>query len=173
VIEMSRDDLEHALDLRSAEINPEVFVAALAVQHIRRLIAHGGSDIGRPDDDCALYPQHLEIFLARAIEMTQRNRRFEGEWRKMHQTFPRMAAAWEQGQALFQQDLSRAMSNAEQMEYLSMIDFAVDCNANITARNAYPHDQALQNWAFNGYMMAWRQHYFTEEESGGEWIALK
>lgn len=165
---MRRDKLERALDLLRADLDPEVFAAALAVRHMRRLIAYGGSDFGRPDDDSALYPQHLETFLARAVEMAQRNRRFEDEWRKMHQTFPLMKAAWEQGQALFQQNLARAINDAEQMEYLSMIDFAVDCYANITARNAYPHNQALQNWAINGYMLAWRQHFFTEEESGGE-----
>ena len=46
--------------------------------------------------------------------------------------------AWEKGQILFRQDLARATSNPEEMEYLSMIDFAVDCYAYVTARNAYP-----------------------------------
>ena len=43
-----------------------------------------------------------------------------------------------------------------------MIDFAVDCYAYVTARNAYPHNRALEEWAVNGYMLAWRQHFFTE-----------
>ncbi len=45
-----------------------------------------------------------------------------------------------------------------------MIDFAVDCYAYVTARNAYHRNRALEEWAVNGYMLAWRQHFFTEED---------
>lgn len=165
---MRRDKLEHALDLLRADLDPEVFAAALTVRHMRRLIAYGGSDFGHPDDDSALHPHHLERFLARAVETAQKNKRFEHEWRRLQQAFPSMRVAWEQGQVLFQRDIARATSDPEEMEYLSMIDFAVDCYAYITAWNTYPHDRALQNWAINGYMLAWRQHFLTEEEAGGE-----
>ncbi len=159
---MRRDHLEHALDLHSADIDPEMFAAALAVQHIRRLIVNGGSEFGRLDLDAAFYPQDLERFLARAVETVQRIKRFEHEWRRLQQTFPPMKEAWEKGQVLFQEALSRATDNQEDMEYLSQIDFAVECYASVSAWNTYPHDLALQNWAINGYMLAWR-HFFTDE----------
>ena len=161
---MRRDHLEQALDLRRADLDPEIFAAALVVRHIRMLITHGGSDSGRPDDDDALHPHHLEPFLARAVEMAQRSKRFEFDWRRLQQAFPHIRAAWEQGQALFRQSLACAMSNPEEMEYLSMIDFAVDCYAEVAAKKTYPQDRALQSWAVNGYMLAWRQHFLTEEE---------
>src|SRR2546426_8331407 len=138
---MRRDPLELALDLQRADLDPEMFAAALAVRHISRLITHGGSDIGRPEDDSALHPHHLERFLARAVEMTQKTGHFEQEWRRLQRAIPHMKVAWEQGQALFQEDLTRAMGNPEEMEYLPHIDFAVDCYAYVTARNTYPHDQ--------------------------------
>jgi hypothetical protein len=42
--------------------------------------------------------------------------------------------AWEKGQALFQGDLTRAMANEEEIEYLSEVDFAVDCFAQAATR---------------------------------------
>ncbi len=158
---MHRDPFEQFVDLRQAEIDSEVFAAALAVQHIRRLLANGGSVFARPDDESALHPQHLEPFLVRAVETAQETQRFEHEWRKLQRVMARIHLAWEKGQALFQKDLARATANQEEMEYLSMIDFAVDCYANVTARKTYPHDRALQNWAINRYMLAWRQHFLT------------
>jgi len=38
---MRSDDLQACLDLRRADFDPDLFAAALAVQHIRRLIAAG------------------------------------------------------------------------------------------------------------------------------------
>ena len=61
---MRRNHLEHTLDLRSAHI------------------------------DSALHPHHLEPFLARAVETAQRIKRFEYEWRRPQQAFPRMKDAW-------------------------------------------------------------------------------
>ena len=162
---MSRDHVEDALDLRKADLDPEFFAAALAVRHIRILIAHGGSDSGRPDDETALHPHHLEAFLSRAVSEAQKSKRFEHDWRRLQQAFPHVKTAWEQGQILFRQDIARATSNSEEMEYLSMIDFAVDCYTYVTARNAYPYNRALEEWAVNGYMLAWRQHFFTEEDT--------
>ncbi len=49
------------------------------------------------------------------------------------------------------------------MEYISLIDFAVDCYAYVLAMNTYPKNQALQAWVINGYMVAWRQHFSKEE----------
>src|SRR6266566_10091991 len=40
--------------------------------------------------------------------------------------------AWQPGQALFQEDLTHAMGNQKEMEYLPHIDFAVDCYAYAT-----------------------------------------
>src|SRR5712691_9402993 len=105
---MRRDHLEHALDLHSADIDPEMFAAALAVQHIRRLIVNGGSEFGRLDLDTAFYPQHLERFLAREVETAQRIELFEHEWRRLQHAFPPMLHSWAQMQVHFQEALSRA-----------------------------------------------------------------
>jgi len=50
------------------------------------------------------------------------------------------------------------------MEYLSQIDFAADSYAYVAAFNAYPRDEALQNWVINGYMLAWREHFLKDQE---------
>jgi hypothetical protein len=65
---------------------------------------------------------------------------------------------------LFQEDLARAMTNPEEMEHLSMIDFAEDCYAEVCARKTYPHDPVQQVWATSGYMLAWWQHFLAEED---------
>ena len=85
---MSRDHVEDALDLRKADLDPEFFADAIAVRHIRILIAHGGSDSGRPDDETALHPQHLEAFLSRAVSEAQKSKKFEHDWRRLQQAFP-------------------------------------------------------------------------------------
>jgi len=161
---MSKDHLQRYVDLRRNDIDPEIFGAALAVEHIYALIINGGSECGRPEWDSALQPDHLQAFLARAVETAQKTKRFEREWRDLLRVFPRMREAWEKGQALFQEALVRAETNQENMEYLSQIDFAVDCYASISAQNMYPDNRALQAWAMNGYMLAWRKHFLDEED---------
>ncbi len=162
---MNWDHLQF-LDLRRAEIDPEVFAAALAVHYVRRLLANGGSAFAHPEDESALQPQHLTSFLARAVEMAKKTHRFEHEWCRLRRVMPRIQLAWEEGQALFQQDLARATANQQEMEYLSMIDFAVDCYAYVAARKSYPDDRVPQNWVINGYMLAWRRHFL--KNLGGE-----
>ena len=162
---MTSDDLQHCLDLRRADLDPELFAAVLAVHSIRRLIAASTSSVEWPDEEEALSPHHLEAFLARAVETATRIRRFEQEWRRLQRLAPRIQAAWERGQALFQEDVVRATSNPEEMEYLAQIDFALDCYAEVLARKAYPHNQALQTWATSGYMVAWWQHFLAEEDA--------
>src|SRR6266571_1534952 len=124
---MTSDDLQRCLDLRRADSDPELFAAAAAVHSIRRLIAAGGGRVKRPDDEEVLYPHHLEAFLARAVENAHKARRFEQEWRRLHRLMLQIQAAWERGQALFQEDLARAIVHPEEMECLSHIDFALDC----------------------------------------------
>jgi hypothetical protein len=65
---------------------------------------------------------------------------------------------------LFQEALEQAKSDQESLEYLSMIDFAVDGYANMSASRAYPDNPVLQNWAINGYMLAWREHFLKDQE---------
>ncbi len=65
---MLRGSFEEHLDLCQADIDPEVFAVALAMRHIRSLIAYGGSEFGRPDDKDAFHPDHLEGFLARTCD---------------------------------------------------------------------------------------------------------
>ena len=68
------------------------------------------------------------------------------------------------GQRLFQEALERAKRDQESMEYFSMIDFAVDCYAEVAASRIYPDQPALRNWAVNGYMLAWREHFLKDQE---------
>jgi hypothetical protein len=72
------DYIQQLIDLRRQDIKPEMFAIALAVRYVRGLINHGGSDMGRPDFESALHPEHLESFLARAVEITWRMR----AWRR-------------------------------------------------------------------------------------------
>jgi hypothetical protein len=158
------ESLEHYTDLKQNDLDPELFAAALAVQQIRKLMVHGGSEFGRPEDEEALQPQHLEAFLRHAVEYARQTKQFEQAWQALQQFVSHIKSAWEKGQARFQEDLARALSNQEEMDYLPQIEFAVDCYAYVTARNAYPNHQALQAWFTNGYMLAWREHFLTEEE---------
>ncbi len=162
---MTSDELQHALDLRRADLDPELFAAAVAVHSIRRLIAAGGGSVERPDEQETLYPHHFAAFLARAVETAHTTGHFEQEWRRLQRLVPQIQAAWERGQVLFQEDLARATANPEEMEYLSMIDFAEDCYAAVDARRTYPHDPVQQAWARSGYMVAWWQHFLAEEDA--------
>ena len=162
---MKSDDLEDCLDLRRADLDPDLFAAAVALHSIRRLIATGGGRVERPDEQEALSPHHLEAFLARAVETSKKTKRFEQEWRRLHRLVPYIHAAWERGQALFQEDLARATANPEEMEYLSMIDFVEDCYAAVDARRTYPRDPVQQAWATSGYLLAWWQHFLAEEDT--------
>lgn len=156
------DYLQHCIDLRRQDIEPELFALALAIRYIRDLINHGGSERGRPDFEVALHPESLEAFLARAVETTSKDARLAREWRQLQQLLPQAREAWEKGQALFREDLERAKSDQERMGYLSLIDFAVDCYAEVAASCAYPDNRVLQNWVINGYMLAWRQHFLAD-----------
>src|SRR6266550_764350 len=60
------------------------------------------------------------------------------EWHRIQQMLPQVKKAWEQGQKLFLEAFDQAKSNQENMEYLSQIDFAVDCYAYVSASRAYP-----------------------------------
>ena len=74
------DYFEPFIDLRRPESDPQMFVIALALRHIRRLMQHGGSDRGRPDDESAIHPHHLEAFLARAVATTWHDQHAAQEW---------------------------------------------------------------------------------------------
>jgi len=160
---MTSDDLQRCLYLRRADLDPEHFAAAVAVQYMRWLVAAGGGRVERPNEEEALSPHLLEAFLARAVETAHKTRRFEQEWRRLHRLMPQIQAAWEHGQAQFQEDLTRARINPEEMEYLCHIDFAEDCYAAVDARKTYPHDRVLQAWATNGYMLAWWQRFLEDD----------
>ena len=162
---MTRNDLPSYLDLCRPELDPEQFAAAMALHSMRRLITAGGGSVERLDEQEVLSPRHFAAFLARAVETTKRTKRFAREWRRLHWLMPQIQAAWERGHALFQEDVVRATSNPEEMEYLSMIDFTLDCYATVNARKTYPHDRVLQAWAKRGYMLAWRQHFLAEEDA--------
>jgi len=161
------DYLQQSIDLRRQDIEPEIFTIALAVRYIRELINHGGSDMRRPDLESALPPEHLESFLARAVEIPWKDARLAQEWRKLQQVLPRVREAWEKGQNLFREDLERAKGDQESMEYFSMIDFAVGCYTEVAASRVYLDRLALQDWTVNGYMLVWRE-YFNKDQEGEE-----
>jgi len=92
---MTSNDLQYALDLRRADLNPELFAAAIAIHYIRKLIAVGGGSVERPGKEEALAPHHLEAFCPRTVETAQRTGRFEQEWRMLHQMVPGIAIAWD------------------------------------------------------------------------------
>jgi hypothetical protein len=156
--------LQQCIDLRRQDVEPEIFTIALAVRYIHELINHGGSDMRRPDLESALPLEYLESFLGHAVEIPWKDARLAQEWRKLKQALPRVREAWEKGQWLFQEALEQAKSDPESLEYLSMIDFAVDGYANMSAFRAYPDNSMLQNWAINGYMLAWRANFFNDQE---------
>jgi hypothetical protein len=158
------DYLQQLIDLRRLDNDPELFAIALALRHVRVLIQHGGSDRRRPDDDSALHPHHLEAFLARAMETPWKDRRIAQEWRRLQLFLPRRKEAWERGKTLFQENLDRAKNDHENLEYFSMIDFAVDGYAYLSASRAYPDTPALQNRAINGSMLMWRKHFLKDQE---------
>ena len=95
------DYLQELIDLRRLDNDPELFAIALALRHVRVLIQHGGSDRRRPDDDSALQPHHLEVFLARAMETPWKDRRMAQEWRRLQLFLPRLKETWERGKTLF------------------------------------------------------------------------
>jgi hypothetical protein len=45
------------------------------------------------------------------------------------------------------------------MEYFSMVDFAVDCYAYVSASRVYADNAMLRDWAINGDMLLWRQQF--------------
>ena len=153
------NDLRHLFDLPLAAIDQEVFADALVVQHVSSLISSGGGSIGQPYLASALRPQQLEVFLARAVETAQKTGRLEHEWGALQQAFPDLKAAWEKGQSLFREDLACAIGNARDMRILSQEYLAVDVYAFVSTFALYFDNSAFQNWAINGYMVAWRQHF--------------
>ncbi len=154
--------VQQFLDLRQPNIDLERFAAALVVQHIRVLIVSGGSSFGRPDLDDALHPEHLEAFVERAVSYAQQTHRFEQEWLWLQVRILDVRAAWEQGRAAFQHDLARASANQEEMDALSVIDFASDSYAVAAAQSTYRYDRTLRKWLINGYMVAWREHFLED-----------
>ncbi len=158
------DYLQQYIDLRRRDIEPELFALALAVRCIPGLIHHGGSDMRCPDLESALHPEHLESFLARAVEIPWKDARLAREWRKLQQVLPRVREAWVKWQMLFREDLERAKSDQENMQYFSMTDFAVDCYAGVSSSRVYPNSPALRNWMINIYMLAWREHFLKDQE---------
>jgi hypothetical protein len=158
------DSLQWFIDLHRTDIDLELFAIALSMRTIRGLINHGGSDMRRPDLESALYPEHLESFLARAVEITWKDARLTQEWRKLQQVLPLLREVWEKGQTLFQEALDRAKSDQEDNEYFSIIDFALDCYVHTSDSRVYPDNPTLPEWAINGYMLAWRAHFFKDQE---------
>jgi hypothetical protein len=160
---MARKTVQQLLDLRQPDIDLERFAGALVVHHIRLLIDSGGKTFGRYDLDDTLNPEHLKVFVERAVVNAPQTHHFEQEWLRLKVRLSDVSAAWEQGRAAFKHDFARVTGNQE-MGYFSVIDFASDCYAVAAAQSYYQCDRALQAWLINGYMVAWWQHFLAEEE---------
>lgn len=63
---------------------------------------------------------------------------------------------------MFQADLDQAKGK-QYMDYFSMIDFAVDGYAYLSASRIYPDNLALRGWAINVYMLMW-WHFLKDQE---------
>lgn len=170
---MNMDHLRRYADLNRTDIDLEEFSTALALQYMSRLIANGGSEIRRPDLDPPIDLPRLRGFLARAVETARRTKRFEREWDRLYQLIPFLDLAREKGLELFQRDLTRAMANEEEMEYLSEIDFTIECYTRVAAFNAYPHQAALQAWVTRGYILAWQRLFLKEEDADHDKAATR
>lgn len=157
---MNMDDLRRLFDQSQADIDPVVFADARVIEYVGTLIKSGGGRVGQPYLASTLRPQQLEVFLARAVEAAHKAGRLEDEWRALQQALPDINAAWRKGQSLFQEDIACATGNPIDMRILSQDFLAVDIYAfGSTFALYYDDDEALQNWAINGYMVAWRQHF--------------
>jgi hypothetical protein len=122
---------------------------------VRKLIINGGRDNGRLNLDSALQPQHLELFLVHAVEMSRRTKHFEHEWRRLQQLFPYLKETWEKGQTLFQEALADVIDRPEEMEYLSIID-VVTVLPLPERHNFIPMTGCFKIGRSRGYMSAWQ-----------------
>lgn len=162
---MSHDEVDACTDLAREDLDPDCFARALAVQHIRLVIAHGGSPAGWWQED-VIPPFHLQRFVSRAAcQAEELHHRHAWAWQQLECWLPAIQRAWEKGQLGFGEDLLHAESNAQDLEYLSQIDFASDCYAWVSSQRAYPQSVVLQAWYCQGYLTAWREHFALEEGS--------
>jgi len=81
----------------------------------------------------------------------------------MQQVILQVKRAWEKGQSSFQEELDRAKGDQESMEYFAMIDFAADGYAYTSTSRAYLDNPARWDRAINGYMLAWRVQFLTDD----------
>jgi len=155
---MNMDHLDDQHD-RTEDSGSEECANDLIFQYMSNLIKNGGGSRGRPYLESTLQPEQLEGLLVRAVEMAQNTGCFEQEWHDLQQAFPRMKYAWQKGQLLFQEDLARADGDAKEMNLLSQEYFAADLFAFVSTSFLYFDNATIHNWAINGYMVAWRQHF--------------
>lgn len=94
---MARKTVQQLLDLRQPDIDLERFAGALVVHHIRLLIDSGGNFFGCYDLDDILNPEHLKVFVERAVINAQQTHHFEQEWLRLKVRLSDVSAAWEQG----------------------------------------------------------------------------
>jgi hypothetical protein len=114
------------------------------------------------DLDDSVDAEHLTAFVERAVVNSQQTHHFEQEWFWLQVRLLDVHAAWEQGRAALQHDLACASANQEEMDSLSVIDFASDSYAVAAAQSAYRYDRTLRKWLINGYMVAWREHFLED-----------
>ena len=152
------------LDIRNPDVDLDTFAQALAIERVTRLLAFGGASSGLPDPESALLPEDLRIFLTRAVADAERAGRFVDEWRGLAGLVPLVTSAWELGHSLFHSDLAQAQSDRESQEYFRHIEFATEF-AWGAARKSYERDKTMRAWLVNGYLRAWREHFFPMSDS--------
>ena len=131
------ESFQRFIDLRCPDCDPELFALALAIRHIRVPINYGGSDIGRPGNDSALDPHHLEACITDTVEMTWKNNCF-GSRMAPH------AAGVSTGERRLGERANiipgsnrSGKSDQKVMKYFSMIAFTMDCYTYMFASRVY------------------------------------
>jgi hypothetical protein len=127
------------------------------------LVAYGGCEAYFSPGKHAFHPDCLEAFLLRTMNSVQLTRHFLHEWKLLLNSIPLLRGAWEQGKISFQEDLHSAQGSLEEWEYFEQLDFAHDY-ACVNASHLYSEKKVLQAWFIQGYMLAWKTHFPSDEE---------
>lgn len=161
---MDMEPLHRSLDLQQEELDPDLFAATLAVNYVTYLMNSGGGNSIWPNLEATLHPYHIERFVTCVVEIARKANRFEGEWRKLQQSLPSIHHAWSRGQAYFEAHLLHAKIDSGEMEYFSIVDFAVEWYAYPAAQEVYQDEPLCREWFVSGYMLAWQDHFLSEDE---------
>lgn len=80
--------VEWYTDLQREDLDMEWFGAALAVQHLRQLISHGGTVWGQVDGEDGLTLEQVRRVVRRAMASAEQTKRFVREWHQLQTLLP-------------------------------------------------------------------------------------